>query len=91
MQTKMTPKEIADEIRFSLSEGRTIDVRFIKKDGTERTATITTNQAIIPLDKLPKYVRSVPAGMVTAFDINKGDWISFREGQADGMVRSLAW
>ena len=83
MQTKMTPKEIADEIRFSLSMGGRVHVRFRKKDGSIRMAVVTTNQAEIPQNKLPKYVRSVPAGMVTAFDIHKGDWISFREDQAE--------
>lgn len=77
----MSPKEIADEIRFSLSMGARVRVCFRKKDGTERFAIITSNQAEIPLDKLPKYVRSVPAGMVTAFDLDKQDWISFHESQ----------
>lgn len=82
MLSVYTPKEIANEIRFSLSSGKRIKVLFKKKDGTEREAFITTNQTYIPHTKLPKYVRSVPAGMVVAFDIEKNDWISFHESQS---------
>jgi hypothetical protein len=77
-----TPKEISDEIRYILSKGLCVQVHFTKKDGTERKAIVTSNQGSIPLDKLPKYVRSVPAGMVVAFDVEKKDWISFHESQA---------
>jgi hypothetical protein len=77
-----TPKEISDEIRYLLSKGMRITVRFTKKDGTPRSAIVTTNQGLIPRSKLPKYVRSVPAGMVVAFDVEKMDWISFHESQA---------
>lgn len=77
-----TPKEIADEIRFLLSQGKRIKVFFKKKDGSKREAFITTNQSYIPNGKLPKYVRSVPAGMVVAFDLDKKDWISFHQSQS---------
>ena len=82
MLPTFTAKEISDEIRFSLSSGKRIKVLFKKKDGTEREAFVTTNQEYIPHKKLPKYVRSVPAGMVVMYDLEKKDWISFHESQA---------
>ncbi len=82
MLSTFTPKEISDEIRYFLSTGKRIKVLFKKKDGTEREAFVTTNQEYIPHKKLPKYVRSVPAGMVVMYDIEKKDWISFHESQA---------
>jgi len=82
MLSTFTPKEISDEIRYFLSTGKRIRVLFKKKDGTEREAFVTTNQEYIPHKKLPKYVRSVPAGMVVMYDIEKKDWISFHESQA---------
>ncbi len=82
MLSTFTPKEISDEIRYFLSTGKRIRVLFKKKDGTEREAFVTTNQEYIPHKKLPKYVRSVPAGMVVMYDLEKKDWISFHESQA---------
>jgi hypothetical protein len=82
MLSTFTPKEISDEIRYFLSTGKRIKVLFKKKDGTEREAFVTTNQEYIPHKKLPKYVRSVPAGMVVMYDLEKKDWISFHESQA---------
>ena len=49
-----TSKELADDARFFLSEGRHIRIRFIKKDGTERTAVVTSNLSCIPADKHPR-------------------------------------
>lgn len=84
-----TPKELADDARFFLSEGRYIRIRFTKKDGTERIAVVTSNLSRIPADKHPKYVRSVPAGYLAMFDHDKGDWISCHESQVIGVSQFI--
>jgi hypothetical protein len=88
-QPAYTPKELADDARFFLSEGRHIRIRFTKKDGTERVAVVTSNLSRIPAHKHPKYVRSVPPGYLAMFDRDKGDWISCHESQVIGVSQFI--
>ena len=77
----MTTIELALDLRFFLSTGAVVTVKFKKRDGTIRTAEITTNQTRMPEGKLPQYKRGSNPRIINAFDINKGDWISFHEDQ----------
>lgn len=74
-------RDLSLDLRYMLSMGIVITVEFKKKDGTLRKAVITTNQMRMPESKLPKYKRPSNPKMITAFDIDKGDWISFHEDQ----------
>lgn len=73
--------ELALDLRYFLSTGIAITVTFKKKDGTERKAVITLNQARMPTAKLPKYKRPSNPHIICAFDLDKSDWISFHEDQ----------
>lgn len=59
-------------------------VRFTKVDGTERTMRCTLVEASIPADKRPKSGMEetsdskVVGSAVRAFDLDKGEWRSFR-------------
>ena len=66
-------------VRIALSNGEAIKVTFTKKDGTETSRTITRNLTFIPKDKHPKFVRAENPAYITAFDVDKGDWIRFHE------------
>ena len=79
----MTPLlTIAKIIRTSLSNGDTLRVTFRKKDGTETNRKITRNLTLIPKDQHPKFVRGENPHYITAFDVDKGDWIRFHEDDA---------
>ena len=82
----LSAKELADEVRFFLSEGRFVNVEFRKKDGTQRFAVVTSNLMYIPPHQHPKYVRSVPAGYIVMYDRDKMDWISCHESQVTGVI-----
>jgi|LakMenE18May11ns_1017448.scaffolds.fasta_scaffold9327592_2 hypothetical protein len=82
----ISAKELADEVRFFLSEGRSVKIEFRKKDGTQRNALVTSNLMYIPPHQHPKYVRSVPAGYIVMFDRDKMDWISCHESQVTGVM-----
>lgn len=81
MTTTATQTDMMLDLRFFLSTGATVTVKFKKKDGTIRTAAITTNQTRMPDSKLPKYKRGSNPRIINAFDVDKGDWISFHEDQ----------
>ena len=57
-------------------------VNFEKKDGSEREMLCTLNEGLIPVDKKPKTSSETPARTIGSalpvFDINKGEWRSFR-------------
>jgi len=57
-------------------------VKFTKADGTERTMRCTLVESKIPLDKRPKSTEAQSASTVgsavRAFDLDKGEWRSFR-------------
>ena len=82
----MSAKDIANEVRFFLSEGRSVNIEFRKKDGTQRTALAPSSLMYIPPHKHPKYVRRVPAGYIVMFDRDKVDWISCHETQVTGVI-----
>lgn len=57
-------------------------VKFTKADGTERTMRCTLVESKIPADKRPKTNESQTASTVGSavrvFDLDKGEWRSFR-------------
>ena len=58
-----------------------VTVVFTKKDGTERAMLCTLIESKIPGDKQPKTpteVGSTTGQAVRVFDIDKGEWRSFR-------------
>ena len=76
---------IAILIRTALSNGETIRVTFRKVDGTTAVdRVITRNMTIIPKDKHPKFVRGENPDYITAFDVNKQDWIRFHKDNVIG-------
>ena len=79
--TKPVTSPLVTLARILLSQGRSVQLVFIKKDGTERTATITRNLSNIPVDKHPKFVRADHPDYICGFDEVKGDWIRFHKDQ----------
>ena len=75
-------KEANDFKQNVLQKLRTDDVtvRFTKVDGSERTMRCTLSEVHIPSDKQPKTKESgSPAGSaLRVFDLDKGEWRSFR-------------
>ena len=60
-----------------------VRVTFTKKDGTERNMSCTLVEGRIPADKLPKggsesQDSSIAGSAVRVFDLDKGEWRSFR-------------
>ena len=57
-------------------------VKFTKADGTERTMRCTLVESKIPADKRPKSTEtqtsSTVGSAIRAFDLEKGEWRSFR-------------
>lgn len=55
-------------------------VRFTKVDGSERTMRCTLQESKIPSDKQPKSETSssTAGSAIRAFDLDKGEWRSFR-------------
>jgi hypothetical protein len=57
-------------------------VNFEKKDGSEREMLCTLNEALIPVDKQPKTSSETSPSFIRSalpvFDINIGEWRSFR-------------
>lgn len=57
-------------------------VKFTKADGTERTMRCTLVESKIPADKRPKVseaqTSSTVGSAVRVFDLDKGEWRSFR-------------
>jgi len=70
---------LADIAEQYLKNGETITVTFTKKDGTERVMHCTRNLGAIPEDKHPKGSgKAKAAHLIVAFDLEKGEWRSFR-------------
>ena len=55
-------------------------INFEKKDGSEREMLCTLNEGLIPMDQIPKTFSdpSTIKSTLPIFDINKGEWRSFR-------------
>lgn len=67
-----------NELLDSLQESY-VYVNFVKKDGTERRMRCTLSEDLIPADKAPKGSdRKVNAEVLPVFDLDVGDWRSFR-------------
>lgn len=68
-----------------------VQVKFVKKDGSERTMNCTLNEDLIPkpdpvpvetkldaiLSEMPKAERKVPEGNLVVYDIDSKGWRSF--------------
>jgi hypothetical protein len=53
-------------------------VTFTKKDGNDRVMRCTLLESMIPSDKAPKGTGSVNDAVVPVFDLDLGEWRSFR-------------
>ena len=77
MEANLEP--LKEDVLKTLRAGETT-VRFTKVDGSERTMRCTLSEVHIPSDKQPKTKESgSPAGSaLRVFDLDKGEWRSFR-------------
>ena len=71
-----------DETKKLLNEG-VCNITFTKADGTQRIMRCTTKDSLIPNEKLPKSnddakPRKQNTEVVSAWDLDKSDWRSFR-------------
>lgn len=69
---------MSEQLKTKLAEG-VVKVKFTKVDGTERTMLCTTNESLVPADKLPKGIKTSPAKDTVArvFDTEIQEWRSF--------------
>lgn len=65
-----------NEMSKALTEG-VCEVKFTKKDGTERIMKCTTMMESIPEEKRPKSTNHND-DVMNVFDVEKNDWRSFR-------------
>jgi hypothetical protein len=72
MEKMMTRDEMSKALAESVCE-----VKFVKKDGTERVMKCTTQMDSIPEDKRPKSTHH-NTDVLNVFDLDKNDWRSFR-------------
>ena len=77
--TKLNENEILNQLRSDVNGTKVV---FTKKDGTEREMLCTLIESKIPGDKQPKsestQTSSTVGQAVRVFDIDKGEWRSFR-------------
>ena len=81
--TLLTDGERENELLSMLrSSDEGIWVNFEKKDGSEREMLCTLSGGLIPVDKQPKTSSEASTSTIGSalpvFDINKGEWRSFR-------------
>lgn len=79
-ETKTNLEQNTNDILQRLRTGETT-VRFTKVDGSERTMRCTLQESKIPADKQPKSKEegsSTAGSAIRAFDLDKGEWRSFR-------------
>ena len=69
-----TIEQIRDILNSSSS-----NIRFKKKDGTEREMFATRNMKFIPEEFHPKDIdgKKLPENIITVFDLNINEWRSF--------------
>jgi hypothetical protein len=69
-----------EQARASLRT-KVCDIKFVKKDGTERPMKATTNIEFVPVDKIPKSGEPKPndknPGLFHVFDVEMGEWRAF--------------
>lgn len=77
MEANLEP--LKEDVLKTLRAGEAT-VRFTKVDGSEREMRCTLNEVHIPSDKQPKTKESssTAGSAIRAFDLDKGEWRSFR-------------
>lgn len=82
MQLEQTNLDLLKENILEKLRTNEATVKFTKADGTERTMRCTLVESKIPADKRPKSTEAQSASTVgsavRAFDLEKGEWRSFR-------------
>lgn len=69
----------SQEWLLSVLRTSVIGVEFVKADGTNRIMSCTLDTSLIPQDALPKNSgRKASTESCAVFDIEKGEWRSFR-------------
>ena len=85
-------QNIVANLRKLLREGKDVFVKFVKSDGSEREMVCTTNPDHIPTSSLPKTAgtpiskKKIDPNLFTVFDIEKGEWRSFK---ADRLLKAV--
>ena len=79
MELETNLELLKEDVLKSLRAGETT-IRFTKVDGSERTMRCTLADSKIPSDKQPKNKEagSTAGSAIRAFDLDKGEWRSFR-------------
>jgi hypothetical protein len=74
--------ETSKEWLLEVLRGGVVGVDFVKLDGTKRTMSCTLDETVIPTDALPKTTSATPRAKskdaLAVFDVEKGEWRSFR-------------
>lgn len=66
------------DFRAALKNGFTVKVKFVKKDGSDRTLIGTTNMTAIPSIDHPRTDRPSPESVQRIYDLEIGEWRSIR-------------
>ena len=77
MELEVNLEPLKEDVLKTLRAGETT-VRFTKVDGSERTMRCTLAENYIPTDKQPKEAGSTAGSALRVFDLDKGEWRSFR-------------
>lgn len=75
---KVNENEVLELLR---TNPQGVSISFIKKDGSSREMLCTLSESAIPTDKRPKTQTEASdtiGSAVAVFDIQKGEWRSFR-------------
>lgn len=67
---------VIHKTKANLASGKH-EIRFTKADGTERVMKATRDPSLIPESKSPKTRKKEKAGIISVFDLDKGEWRSF--------------
>jgi hypothetical protein len=75
----MSEKAYTIEQINDILNNSSVNIRFKKKDGTDREMLATKNLTIIPEKFHPKNVerKKLPENIITVFDLNIDEWRSF--------------
>ena len=96
MDTKFS--EFQTWVKGLLHDSHLKDLRitFIKSDGTQRAIRCTLVESLIPKDKKPKAPGSSSTDVQRVFDLDKGEWRSFKwasvkQVETNGDVYVFQW
>ena len=85
--TEETATPISIDVLKTALESGPVEVTFIKVNGESTTRKMTRCLSIIPTENHPTSDRAATPGVTPAFDLEKGEWRSFRNDSVTRWIR----